>query len=895
MTEIYSPVRSKSNSGFFPPKNIATMFRRTNQILLEMNNDAGTPDNGYRKRNRASEDHSLSPMDFEDNDHDASKPLESGERNISHDLDRSFNSNIKKNTIRQLNSPKKLRLMHNSSIKSPILESKDIRLTYSFDSEIAPRGQTPLRHKKNSTIGNCCNEMNIRFAHGDYYPTQKILDNSYAYTRSVKPDNYEEKNSPPFRFNNASPTMRPLFSFRSSPLSSKAVCVGFDKSIGNIEGKNNHAYLKSPNIPSFVVKDNDCSRLTDDDNSLSSISSSGNESFYEEDNATCAERAAERCSCANDEESELGGETNANASIISTHPTNLFGKESESASQADLSFYESSSGKDISNIKPNLPHKNFVYQFGTGNKPQNLFQVHQPRETACRFPQNPRNVLVPAVVNPFSTQPTPKMNSVNTKKVGSKTYGRSDSFTSTGVGSFVDAQDLKNSGGSDNESSRKENIYPYEDSFENQNRVFLTKSSFDYSDKLSDLKQEVKRLNVSTCFDVIKKENKSPSAPLEPSPTDILDFPFQTNSSRVPPSICRSSRKKKIFDSRLYESENKYLFGEHSTKSSASDARGNSFVRKKDYNDPQENSYSHNTFSRFESDFEIMTNIGSGTFGSVYKCRSRIDGCDYAIKVSKRKSKGAASRDIMLREVYALAALSDQASGGAFHIVRYHQAWMEESTLYIQTELCDGNIKEVNEMGGLNNESSRFAFLRQMLLALELLHKNSLVHLDIKPENIFIKNGQFKLGDFGLANNLQCKQFIEGDSRYMSMELLLEDHSNLTKSDIFSLGATLYEICLGRMLKPEGVEWTNIRQGKLSPMPKTGIELRKIISRMMSATSADRPAAKELLKFRSLMSAEQQELIIAKNKAAQANSVLQAQMNNMKGKSTLVRRSTWTG
>jgi len=894
MTEIYSPVRSKSNSGFFPPKNIATMFRRTNQLRLEINNDAGTPDNEYRKRNRALEDYSLSPMDFEDNDYDASKPLGSGERNISHDLDRSFDSTMKKNTIRKLNSPaKKLRLMLNSSIKSPIKESKDIRLTYSFDSEIAPRGQTPLRHKKNSTIGNCCNEMNIRFAHGDNRPTQEILDNSHAYTRSIKPDYHEKKNSPPSRFNIASPTMRPLFSFRSSPLSSKAVCVGFNKSIGNTEGKNNHAYLKSPNIPSFVTMDNDCSRLTDDDNSLSSISSSGNESFYEENNANCAGRYG----CAIDEESELdgGGEANANTSIINTHPTNLFGKESESSSQADLSFYEGSRGKDVGSIKPNLPHKKFVYQFGTGNKPQNLFQVLQPRETARRFPQNPMNVLVPAVVNPFSTQPTPKMNSVPTKKVGSKTYGRSDSFTSMDVGTFVDAQDLKNPCGSDNENSRKENLFSYENSIDSQNRVFLTKSSIDYSAKVSDLKQEVKRLNVSTRFDVNGKENKNTPAQLEPSPTDILDFPFQMNSSSDPPSICRSSRKKKIFESRLYENENKYLFGERSSKSIVSDVRGNSFVCKKDYNDSQENNYSHNTCSRFESDFEIMTNIGSGTFGSVYKCRSRFDGCDYAIKVSKRKSKGAASRDIMLREVYALAALSAQASGGAFHIVRYHQAWMEESTLYIQTELCDGNIKEVNEMGGLKKESSRFAFLRQMLLALELLHNNSLVHLDIKPENIFIKNGQFKLGDFGLANNLQCKQFIEGDSRYMSMELLSEDHSNLTKSDIFSLGATLYEICLGRMLKPDGVEWTKIRQGKLSPMPETGLELQKIISRMMSSASADRPAAKELLKFRVLMSAEQQELIIAKNKAAQANSVLQAQMNNRKGKSTLVRRSTWTG
>jgi len=87
--------------------------------------------------------------------------------------------------------------------------------------------------------------------------------------------------------------------------------------------------------------------------------------------------------------------------------------------------------------------------------------------------------------------------------------------------------------------------------------------------------------------------------------------------------------------------------------------------------------------SRFEEDFNVIGTLGNGSFGMVYKCMSTVDGCLYAIKVVKKKVKGVASRENMLREVYALAALCDQPDPATFHIVRYHQAWMEDCQLYI--------------------------------------------------------------------------------------------------------------------------------------------------------------------------------------------------------------------
>jgi len=102
---------------------------------------------------------------------------------------------------------------------------------------------------------------------------------------------------------------------------------------------------------------------------------------------------------------------------------------------------------------------------------------------------------------------------------------------------------------------------------------------------------------------------------------------------------------------------------------------------------------------------------------------------------------------LLFSKVYALAALSDHADPATFHIVRYHQAWMEDDRLYIQTELCSSNLfGEIEHSGGRLSEERRYKLLREMLLALEFIHREGMCHLDIKPENIFVKTNVFKLG-----------------------------------------------------------------------------------------------------------------------------------------------------
>lgn len=104
--------------------------------------------------------------------------------------------------------------------------------------------------------------------------------------------------------------------------------------------------------------------------------------------------------------------------------------------------------------------------------------------------------------------------------------------------------------------------------------------------------------------------------------------------------------------------------------------------------------------------------------------------------------------------------------------------------------------------------------------ALESLHKNNIVHLDIKPENILLSvAGKFKLGDLGLCRIAQFnpgEELTEGDSKYLAKELLssLEDElPDLTKADIFSLGVTLFELVTMQELPNTGVQWHWLREG----------------------------------------------------------------------------------
>ncbi|CAM9417775.1 unnamed protein product [Chrysoparadoxa australica] len=277
-------------------------------------------------------------------------------------------------------------------------------------------------------------------------------------------------------------------------------------------------------------------------------------------------------------------------------------------------------------------------------------------------------------------------------------------------------------------------------------------------------------------------------------------------------------------------------------------------------------SYSEQSFSRFEQDFQQMGVIGSGSFGTVYKVQRRLDGCVYAVKCNRRRFKGELDKQNALNEVFALAALSDEQDSR--HIVRYHNAWIEDDRLYIQTELCDTSLEKQLANGLDLDFNGIYSFLRQMAQGLEILHNRSMVHLDLKPANIYVKGEYYKVGDFGLVHRSAnggkgAGDLMEGDCRYLSKELLNEDHSFLSKADIFSLGATLYEMLTRQPLPPNGPEWHALRDGDI-PMPKeVPTELASLLQAMLHPEPTQRPGAKDMLRYHVLQSKLEQQLAAA--------------------------------
>ena len=117
---------------------------------------------------------------------------------------------------------------------------------------------------------------------------------------------------------------------------------------------------------------------------------------------------------------------------------------------------------------------------------------------------------------------------------------------------------------------------------------------------------------------------------------------------------------------------------------------------------------------------------------------------------------------------------------------------------------------------------------KQIAKALLFMHEKGVAHLDVKPDNIYVKDGVYKLGDFGCATLLDKSLPIEeGDARYMPQEILNERYDYLDKVDIFSLGAAIYEVVRGSTF-PE-THFMNLKEGKLPLFPCHSLQFQNLI------------------------------------------------------------------
>ncbi|XP_007656516.2 wee1-like protein kinase [Ornithorhynchus anatinus] len=309
-----------------------------------------------------------------------------------------------------------------------------------------------------------------------------------------------------------------------------------------------------------------------------------------------------------------------------------------------------------------------------------------------------------------------------------------------------------------------------------------------------------------------------------------------------------------------------------------------------------------NMTSRYASEFHELEKIGSGEFGSVFKCVKRLDGCIYAIKRSKKPLAGSVDEQNALREVYAHAVLGQHA-----HVVRYFSAWAEDDHMLIQNEYCNGGsladaISENYRSMNYYTQAELKDLLLQVGRGLRYIHSMSLVHMDIKPSNIFISRTSvpgntseegdedewssnrviFKIGDLGHVTRMSSPQVEEGDSRFLANEVLQENYTHLPKADIFALALTVICAAGAEPLPTNGDQWHEIRQGKLPRMPQVlSQELTDLLKLMIHPDPERRPSAVALVKHSVLLSASRksaEQLRIELNAEKFKNSLLQKEL-----------------
>ncbi|KAM8837012.1 membrane-associated tyrosine- and threonine-specific cdc2-inhibitory kinase isoform 1-T4 [Spinachia spinachia] len=259
--------------------------------------------------------------------------------------------------------------------------------------------------------------------------------------------------------------------------------------------------------------------------------------------------------------------------------------------------------------------------------------------------------------------------------------------------------------------------------------------------------------------------------------------------------------------------------------------------------------------SYFSQCYNNLGLLGRGSFGEVYRVESNKDGRQYAVKRSAHRFRGNSDRNRSVREARNHERLCPHP-----HILDFVAAWEECGRLYIQTELCSTSLllHAENKPPG-PDEPAAWAYLCDLLSALQHLHSRGFVHLDLKPANVLITDsGRLKLGDFGLLFELTQKStestegkvkddVQEGDPRYMAPELLRGKYG--PAADVFSLGVSILELACNMEVPNGGDGWQQLRQGCL-PSEFTGglsTELQSVLRMMLAPDPSERPTVSELL------------------------------------------------
>ena len=239
--------------------------------------------------------------------------------------------------------------------------------------------------------------------------------------------------------------------------------------------------------------------------------------------------------------------------------------------------------------------------------------------------------------------------------------------------------------------------------------------------------------------------------------------------------------------------------------------------------------------------YEILEKIGNGGMATVYKAQDKILKRYVAVKVL---------RDEFTTDEEFIRRFNTEAQSAASlahpNIVSIYDVGMEDNIYYIVMELIQGKtLKQIIDEGGVLPWKWSLDIAIQIASALEVAHKNHIIHRDIKPHNIIItEDGVAKVTDFGIAKAVSNSTITAfgttiGSVHYFSPEHARGGYTD-AKSDLYSLGVVMYEMLTGRVPfdadTPVSIALKHMQEKPVEPIklnPAIPYSVNKIIMKAM--------------------------------------------------------------
>jgi hypothetical protein len=208
---------------------------------------------------------------------------------------------------------------------------------------------------------------------------------------------------------------------------------------------------------------------------------------------------------------------------------------------------------------------------------------------------------------------------------------------------------------------------------------------------------------------------------------------------------------------------------------------------------------------------KIEAEIGRGGFGAVYRARRADDGKIVAVKVMlSRVDADDAAIEKFKREVAVTAKLQHP------NIVRVQESGASGAVFYFVMEFCDGGSAWdlMLKNGGRLSLSQAKPIILGALSGLAFAHERGFVHRDLKPQNVLLSRSEVRLSDFGLSKSFQQAGLsgmsmtggFAGTPYFMPREQITNFKYVKPVSDVWSMGATIYNMLTGTFPYPFGKE-----------------------------------------------------------------------------------------